>query len=299
MRPRTSRDGHPEPDRRPEKDVRSDLHWWNRGGGGGRLFSDSDARVPRPECPRSRCCRLASGGSECWAQGRGPAVCRATRPSPPRALKPSHSQEPRVPPPPALPSPSPCSDIKCICSGSPTALPGTAPDQEVSAWEKGTSRHLELRFPRALGTFASKGSFFHKITITIIIIHSCIRIKTNERHTLRSFPGAAVTGTADQECVPSQPGGRKSTLKASRAPLLRRPLPAPPRGPRLAATTLRPLPLSSQELAGRTPSRVLCDLLLTTASAETVSKQCHALRARADRKLWGHYSTYLKTLSST
>lgn len=63
VRPRTSRDGHPEPDRRPEKDVRSDLHWWNRGGGGaGRLFSDSDARVPRPECPRSRCCWLASGG---------------------------------------------------------------------------------------------------------------------------------------------------------------------------------------------------------------------------------------------
>lgn len=219
MRPRTSRDGHPEPDRRPEKDVRSDLHWWNRGG---RRAGSSQTRMhesPGPNALAHDAAGLPRAGSECWAQGRGPAVCRATRPSPPRALKPSHSQEPRVPPPPALPSPSPCSDIKCICSGSPTALPGTAPDQEGSAWEKGTSRHLELRFPRALGTFASKGSFFHKITITIIIIHSCIRIKTNERHTLRSFPGAAVTGTADQECVPSQPGGRKSTLKASRAPL--------------------------------------------------------------------------------
>lgn len=104
VRPRTSRDGHPEPDRRPEKDVRSDPHWWNRGWVGGQALLRLGCTSPQARMP-SLAMLPACLGQALSAGPRAGGRRHATRPSPPRALKPPHSQEPRVPPQPCPPPP--------------------------------------------------------------------------------------------------------------------------------------------------------------------------------------------------
>lgn len=70
------------------------------------------------------------------------------------------------------------------------AGPRTAPRPGAEFLEKGNACHLELRLSWAFGTFASKGSFFHKLLLIIIIyIYNCIAMKTNYYYILHSFLG--------------------------------------------------------------------------------------------------------------